>query len=64
MKERIEEVFNLEWMKNFVEKNIDCTEWIEEEYGETRKVLLIETLVSGAHGGLYSWPGPGHVWSS
>ncbi len=50
MKERIKEVFNLEWMKNFVEKNINHTEWIEEEYGEKRKILVIETLVSGGHG--------------
>ena len=50
MKERIKEVFNLEWMKNFVEKNINHTEWIEEECGETRKILLIETLVSSGHG--------------
>ena len=50
MEERIKKVFDLEWIKNFVEKNIDYTEWIEEEYGETRKILLIETLVSGAHG--------------
>ena len=49
-KERIKEVFDLEWIKKFVEKNIDYTEWIEEEYGETRKILLIETLVNGAHG--------------
>jgi len=50
MKEKIKEVFNLEWMKNFVEKNIDHTEWIEEEYGETRRILLIETLVHGGYG--------------
>lgn len=50
MKERIKEVFNLEWIKKFAEKNIDHTEWIEEEYGETRKILVIETLVSGGHG--------------
>lgn len=50
MKKRIKEIFDLEWIKNFVEKNIEYTEWIEEEYGETRKILLIETLVSGDHG--------------
>ena len=50
MKERIKEVFNLGRIREYVEKNIDYTEWIEEEYGETRKILLIETLVNGAHG--------------
>lgn len=50
MKERIKEVFNLEWIKKFAEKNIDHTEWIEEECGETRRILTIETLVNGAHG--------------
>ncbi len=50
MKEIIKEVFNLEWIKNFVEKNIEFTEWIEEECGETRRILVIETLISGAHG--------------
>jgi hypothetical protein len=50
MKERIKEVFNLEWIREFAEKNIDYTEWIEEECGEKRKILLIETLVSGGYG--------------
>jgi len=50
MKERIKEVFNLEWIKNFVEKNIEFTEWIEEECGEKRRILVIETLVSSQHG--------------
>ena len=31
-------------------KNIHNTEWIEEEYGEKRKILVIDTLFSGAHG--------------
>ena len=50
MKERIKYVFDLEWIKNFVEKNINHTEWIEEECGETRRILVIETLVSSQHG--------------
>jgi len=33
MQQRIKQVFDLEGMKNFVEKNINHTEWIEEEYG-------------------------------
>ena len=50
MKERIKEVFNLEWIQEFAKNNIDHSEWIEEECGETRKILLIETLVSSGHG--------------
>lgn len=50
MKERIKEIFNLKRIREYVEKNIDQVEWIEEEYGETRKILLIATLVEGAHG--------------
>ena len=50
MQQRIKQLFDLEGMKNFVEKNINHTEWIEEEYGETRRILIIETLVNGAHG--------------
>jgi hypothetical protein len=50
MKERIKELFDLEWIRRFAADNIDHTEWIEEEFGETRKVLVIETLVSGAYG--------------
>lgn len=50
MKERIKEMFDLERVRDFAEANIDQTEWIEEECGETRKILLIETLVSSQHG--------------
>jgi len=50
MKERIKEIFNLEWIRSFAEANINGSEWIEEEYGEKRRILVIETLVSGAHG--------------
>lgn len=50
MKERIKEMFDLEWIKKFAEANINHTEWIEEECGETRKILVIGTLVNGAHG--------------
>jgi hypothetical protein len=49
-KERIKEVFNLEWIRNFAEKNIHDSEWIEEDCGETRRILVIETLVSGGYG--------------
>ena len=50
MKEKIEEIFDLERIREYAETNIDLTEWIEEEYGETRKILLIATLVEGAYG--------------
>jgi len=51
MKERIEEVFNLEWIRDFAEKNISQSEWIEEDYdGEKRKILVIETLVTSQCG--------------
>jgi hypothetical protein len=50
MKERIKEVFDLEWIREFAEKNIRDTEWIEEDCGETRRILVIDTLFDGAHG--------------
>jgi len=50
MKEIIKKTFDLDWIKRFAEKNIENTEWVEEEFGETRKVLVIETLVSGGYG--------------
>ena len=50
MKEKIKEIFNLEWIKNFAEANIRQTEWIEEEYGEKRKILEVATLFPGANG--------------
>jgi hypothetical protein len=50
MKERIKEIFNLEWIRRFAEDNIDFSDWTEEDCGETRKVLVIETLVHGGHG--------------
>ena len=49
MKEKIEEIFNLKWIRNFAEANIDLTEWIEEECGETRKILEVATLFHGAN---------------
>lgn len=50
MKETVKEVFNLDWIREYAEKNIDQTEWIEEDCGEKRRVLVIETLVSSHHG--------------
>jgi hypothetical protein len=50
MEHILREIFDLERIQEYAEANIDLTEWIEEEYGEKRKILLITTLVSGGHG--------------
>ena len=50
VKEKIEEIFDLERIREYAERNIDLTEWIEEECGEKRKILLIATLVDGGFG--------------
>ena len=50
MEGRIKEVFNLEWIRDFAEKNISDSKWIEEGCGEKRRILVIETLVHGGHG--------------
>ena len=49
MKERIKEIFNLKWIQEYVEKNIDQVEWIEED-GEKRRTLVIDTLFDGGLG--------------
>ena len=50
MKQKLSEMFDLEWIQKLAEKNIKDTELVEEEFGETRKVLVIETLVHGGYG--------------
>lgn len=50
MKERIKEMFDLEFIRRFAKDNINGSEWIEEEYGEKRRILVIETLVHGGYG--------------
>ncbi len=50
MKQKLSEIFDLECIQKLAEKNIDHTDWIEESCGETRKILVIETLVHGGHG--------------
>jgi len=50
MEQRIREIFDLNWIEDFVKRNIKDTEWIDEECGEKRRILLIETLIHGAHG--------------
>jgi hypothetical protein len=50
IKERIKEMFDLEFIRRFVEDNIDFSGRTEEDCGETRRILVIETLVSGSQG--------------
>jgi hypothetical protein len=50
MKEKIKEIFDLERIREYTEANINLTEWIEEDCGERRKILLIATLVDGGFG--------------
>ena len=51
MKEKVKEIFDLDWIRNFTENNIDYTEWIEEDYnGKKRKILLIDTLIPSGYG--------------
>lgn len=49
MEERIKDIFNLERIRELTEKNIESTEWIEED-GEKRRILVIDTLFNGGHG--------------
>lgn len=50
LKERIKEIFDLNRIREYAEANIDQTEWIEEDYGIRRKILVIATLVEGGYG--------------
>jgi hypothetical protein len=50
MEWRLRGIFDLDWIQEYVKKNINQTEWIEEECEEKRRILLIETLIHGAHG--------------
>lgn len=50
LKEKIKEIFDLKRIQEYAETNINLTEWIEEDCGERRKILLIATLVEGAYG--------------
>jgi hypothetical protein len=50
MEQKLKEIFNLEWIREFAERNIRNSEWIEEECGEKRRILVIDTLFDGAHG--------------
>ena len=46
MEQKLREIFDLEWIRHFAEKNIHDSKWIEDGY----RILVIETLVDGAHG--------------
>ena len=50
MEQRLREIFDLDRIREYAEANIDQAEWIEAAPGEKRKVLVIDTLVSGWHG--------------
>lgn len=51
MERKLKEIFNLEWIREFAERNIRNSEWIEEEEcGEKRRILVVDTLFDGAHG--------------
>ena len=50
MKQKLSEIFDLECIQKLAKKNINHTDWIEESCGETRKILVMETLVHGGHG--------------
>ena len=49
MEERVKQIFNLRWIRDFVKANIESIEWIEED-GEKRRVLVIDTLFDGGVG--------------
>jgi len=49
IEERVKQIFNLKWIRDFVEANIKSIEWIEED-GEKRKILVIDTLFDGGVG--------------
>ena len=50
MEEKLKRIFNLKRIQEYVEKNIDQVEWIEEGCGEKRRILVVDTLFSGGHG--------------
>jgi len=50
MEEKVKKIFNLDWIQEFAEANIESVEWIEEECGEKRRILVIDTLFDGSHG--------------
>ena len=52
MKERIKEMFDLEFIRR-LRKTIGSSDWTEEDCGETRRILVIETLVHGGHGATF-----------
>jgi hypothetical protein len=49
MEERVKQIFNLRWIRDFVKANIESIEWIEED-GEKQRTLVIDTLFDGRLG--------------
>jgi len=49
MEEKLKRIFNLKRIQEYVEKNIDQVEW-EEECGEKRRILVVDTLFNGGLG--------------
>ncbi len=50
MEQKIKEIFDLERIRDFVEAHIGQTGYVEEDCGERRKVLVVDTLIDGGHG--------------
>lgn len=51
LEQKLKEIFDLEQVKKFVEEDIAyADEWIEEEPGELRRTIVVETLIDGRHG--------------
>ncbi len=50
MKQKLSEMFDLEWIQKLAEKNIDHTDWIEKSCEGIRKLLVLETLLHGGYG--------------
>ena len=49
MEQKLREIFDLDRIREFVEKNIGQTECVDD-CGKRRKILVIDTLIDGAHG--------------
>jgi hypothetical protein len=50
MKQKLSELFDLKLIQKLAEKNIDHTNWIEEDCGERRRILEVVTLFHGGNG--------------
>jgi hypothetical protein len=50
MKEKVKEAFDLDRIQEYVERNIDQTDWIEDMFGERRRILVVDTLFDSWNG--------------